>query len=97
MFALADKFDTVKLLCKEFAKTEDMLQMVRRLGESRTGPIFATIHKAKGLEAEHIYILRPEQLGGFGELTPAQQQQEDNLHYVAITRAKETLTYGAKR
>jgi superfamily I DNA/RNA helicase len=84
-------------LCSEFTKTEDMLQMVRRLGESRSGPIFATIHKSKGLEHEHIYILRPDQLGGFGDLSPEQQVQEDNLHYVAITRAKETLTYGAKR
>jgi DNA helicase-2/ATP-dependent DNA helicase PcrA len=97
ILALMDKYDTVKLLCSEFTKTEDMLQMVRRLGESRSGPIFATIHKSKGLEHEHIYILRPDQLGGFGDLSPEQQVQEDNLHYVAITRAKETLTYGAKR
>jgi superfamily I DNA/RNA helicase len=97
LYALMDKYDTITLLCKEYSRTEDMLLMVRRLGESRSGPIFATIHKAKGLESEHIYILRPEQLGGFGELTAEQQVQEDNLHYVAITRAKETLTYGAKR
>lgn len=96
LFALADKYDTTKFLCEEYKRVEDMLQMVRRLGESRTGPIFATIHKAKGLEHEHIYVLRPEQLGGFGELSAEQQVQEDNLHYVAITRAKESLTYGAR-
>jgi DNA helicase II / ATP-dependent DNA helicase PcrA len=95
LLALSDKYDTVKLLCKEFPRVEDMLLMVRRLSESRSGPIFATIHKAKGLEHEHIYVLRPDQLGGFGDLSPEQQKQEDNLHYVAITRAKETLTYGA--
>jgi DNA helicase-2/ATP-dependent DNA helicase PcrA len=96
IIALMDKYDTTKVLCSEFTQVEDMLQMVRRLGESRSGPIFATIHKAKGLEHQNIYVLRPDQLGGFGDLTPEQQQQEDNLHYVAITRAKETLTYGAR-
>jgi DNA helicase II / ATP-dependent DNA helicase PcrA len=96
IIALGDKYDTVKILAAEYRLVEDMLQMIRRLGESRRGPIFATIHKAKGLEHQNIYILRPDQLGGFGDLSPEQQVQEDNLHYVAITRAKETLTYGAE-
>lgn len=93
---LYDRYETVKLLCGEFKLVADMVQMVKSLGESTRGPIFATIHKSKGLEHEHIYILRPDLLGGFGNETKEQAQQEDNLHYVAITRAKETLTYGAK-
>jgi superfamily I DNA/RNA helicase len=97
LHALYDKYETVKLLCGEFKLSSDMLAMVKGLGESTRGPIFATIHKAKGLEHEHVYVLRPDLLGGFGELTKEQAIQEDNLHYVAITRAKETLTYGAKR
>lgn len=94
---LYDKYETVKLLCSEFKLVADMVAMVKALGESTRGPIFATIHKAKGLEHKHVYILRPDLLGGFGELTAEQRVQEDNLHYVAITRAKETLTYGATR
>jgi DNA helicase II / ATP-dependent DNA helicase PcrA len=91
-----DRYETIKLLCGEFKLVADMVQMVKSLGESTRGPIFATIHKSKGLEHPHVYILRPDLLGGFGELTKEQVQQEDNLHYVAITRAEETLTYGAK-
>jgi superfamily I DNA/RNA helicase len=96
LVGLQDKYETIKLLCSEFKLVSDMVAMVRQLGESTRGPIFATIHKSKGLEHEHVYILRPDLLGGFGDLTEAQEQQEDNLHYVAITRAAETLTYGAK-
>jgi superfamily I DNA/RNA helicase len=92
-----DRYETVKLLCGEFKFTADMVQMVKSLGESTRGPIFATIHKSKGLEHTHVYVLRPDLLGGFGELTKEQVEQEDNLHYVAITRAEETLTYGAGR
>jgi superfamily I DNA/RNA helicase len=96
LMGLTDKYQTCTQLCKEFTKTEDMLGMVKQLGESRRGPIFATIHKSKGLESPHVYILRPD-LFGFMVQHDSQQQQEDNLHYVAITRAKETLTYGASR
>ena len=92
---LLDKYQTIKLLCGEFKLVADMVGMVKALGESTRGPIYATIHKSKGLEHQHIYVLRPDLLGGFGGLTEEQEQQEDNLHYVAITRAKETLTYGA--
>lgn len=96
LLGLYDKYETIKLLSAEFKLTSDMVAMVKSLGESTRGPVFATIHKAKGLEHQDVYILRPDLLGGFGDLTPEQAIQEDNLHYVGITRAKETLTYGAK-
>jgi DNA helicase-2/ATP-dependent DNA helicase PcrA len=92
-----DKFDTLVVLSKGFAKTDDVLRLLMRLKESRSGPIFATIHKAKGLESENIYILRPDLLSGFYASSEEQKQQEDNLHYVAITRAQAILTYGAER
>lgn len=97
LVVLRDKYDTVKMLAAEYQWTDDILALLNRLKDSRSGPIFATIHKAKGLEYEHVYILRPELLGGFGEMTPKQKRQESNLHYVAITRAQESLTYGARR
>lgn len=55
----------------------------------------SSIHKAKGLEARRVFLLRPE---GAGCPHPAakstwQQEQEMNLLYVAITRAIEELVY----
>jgi len=53
----------------------------------------STVHKAKGLEEERIYIVNPEQIPlKFKGQSPAQYQQELNLAYVAITRAKKSLT-----
>ena len=56
--------------------------------------VLSTMHKSKGLEADHVFILNP------GLLYPRyisegtwQWDQEKNLEYVAITRAKTTLTY----
>ena len=54
----------------------------------------STVHKAKGLEADNVFILLPEFLPF---LRKDQQQweieQEYNLKYVAITRAKKNLYY----
>ncbi len=51
----------------------------------------ATIHRAKGLEADIVHYLNPRQ----GPTTARnwQEQQEINLQYVAITRAKSRLIY----
>jgi DNA helicase-2/ATP-dependent DNA helicase PcrA len=92
--ALSDKYETVKLLCAEFKRTEDVLGMVKRLGYGVSGPTFATIHKAKGLEHENVYILRPDLMPAIYAQSPEQKRQEANLEYVAITRAKTNLTYG---
>lgn len=51
------------------------------------GPVkLMTIHKAKGLEFENVFILDRH-------LIRRGRGQEDNLAYVAITRAKQSLTY----
>ena len=52
------------------------------------GPIqLMTIHKAKGLEFDHVYILDRELI------RVDKETQEQNLLYVAQTRAKKSLTY----
>jgi superfamily I DNA/RNA helicase len=98
LMALRDKWETAKLLAGEFTTVVEMLAMLKSLSEGRTGPIFSTIHKAKGLEAERVYLLRPD-------LCPApwvdpnsdQWQQEQNLLYVAITRAENEFIYGVSQ
>lgn len=54
----------------------------------------STIHKAKGLESDNVFILdtKPIRKG-----TDDQKQQEKNLLYVARTRAIKTLTFVAER
>jgi hypothetical protein len=53
----------------------------------------STIHRAKGDETERVYILRPDLLPHPRARTPQQQEQEQNLRYVAFTRAKEALYF----
>lgn len=53
---------------------------------ARGGPVkLMTIHKSKGLEFDHVYLL--------DDFLIKDDQQDQNLKYVAQTRAKSTLTY----
>lgn len=51
----------------------------------------ATVHKSKGLEWENVYILNRDQMPSRWARQSWQQEQEENLIYVAYTRAKVNL------
>lgn len=53
----------------------------------------STIHKAKGLENDRVFFLRPDLIPSRFAVNPWQKEQEENLRYVAITRAKRELVY----
>jgi DNA helicase-2/ATP-dependent DNA helicase PcrA len=55
---------------------------------------YCTGHKAKGLEANRVFILKPEKLPLVSmNMHPESQTQESNLDYVVRSRAIETLVY----
>lgn len=52
----------------------------------------STIHRAKGLENNRVFILKYDKLPFLSKCTQDWQiTQEHNLHYVAVTRAKQVL------
>lgn len=63
--------------------------------KDRIGVQLSTIHKAKGLEADRVFFLQPERAKCPHPMakTAWQQEQEWNLRYVAITRAKKELIH----
>ena len=71
-----------------------LVDRIRGMFESN-GPVttLATVHKAKGLEWNRVYILNPELMPHPMARRPWEQQQETHIQYVAITRAKRELVY----
>lgn len=50
-----------------------------------------SVHKAKGLEAENVFVLNEAKVCTDFRNSIEQQEQEKNLSYISITRAKNTL------
>lgn len=93
---LTDATDILQVLCEEAGGRLEKKILQAQLYEllpnekpSEKCIELSTIHKAKGLEADTVYILCPSLLPAY----PMGFGQEDNLHYVAITRAKNKLVY----
>ena len=61
-------------------------------GRNSRGIVLSTIHKAKGLEWQDVFILDKHLIGKYARAEWA-MEQENNLLYVAITRAMSTLTF----
>lgn len=78
------------------SKTIDQFsqELEQLFGETENSVIMCTVHKAKGLEADRVFILEPENLP---YLRAGQRdwevEQENHLKYVALTRAKEELYF----
>lgn len=91
-------FETLKSVCNN---SVDMMNMVQSLCENKTGDkendaiILSTIHKAKGAEADNVYIACPSSIQSpmIDKNSEWQKLQEENLEYVALTRAKVKLGF----
>lgn len=92
--SFAEKIQIIEYLTEG---KEDMNGIIKNLNniyrEKGEGIILMTIHKSKGLEAENVYIIRPDLLGGNPKYItqPWQVVQENNLKFVAFTRAKNKI------
>jgi superfamily I DNA/RNA helicase len=84
IFALADGAKSVK-------EVED--RIYRIFSDNAEGISFSTVHRAKGLEANRVFILRPDQFPHPMAQQDWEKQQEKNAAYVAITRHKQELIF----
>lgn len=74
-----------------------ILEIQELFNEARGADIWlSTIHRAKGLEADRVFIIRPELLPHPLAKGAAEHQQERNLKFVALTRAKKHLFFASE-
>ena len=74
-------------------KTELLSHIDEIFDETREGVILSTIHKAKGLEADNVYILCNSSMPSSLAKKEWEKKAEQNLIYVAYTRAKKKLGF----
>lgn len=75
--------------------TDDFCREIESLfSDGRASVILSTIHRAKGLEENRVFILYPERLVlTFAKQNDWQYEQELNGKYVALTRAMKELIF----
>ena len=92
IMSLQDRVETIEALSHDAESVGDIVIRIENIfSDNVSGVVFCTIHKSKGLEADRIFILRPDKLPHPMAKKDWQIKQETNLKYVAITRAKKEL------
>ena len=90
---LEDKVHTLLFLAKIADSILDLKHKIKSIfTDEIQGIVLSTVHKIKGLEADRVFIIRPDLLP-MQVSKPWQAIQEKNLQYVAYTRAKQDLIF----
>ena len=96
--SIADYIDSIKaleVLSEGLTWRDDLISKIEIIftDNDKDGVCLSTIHKAKGLEADNVFILCPSLMPSKYAKKQWEKIAEDNLFYVAITRAKKTLNF----
>lgn len=94
---IMNKYDLIKaleILAEGLTSARDLHDRIENVfAESADGVCLSTIHKAKGLEANNVYILCKTLMPSRLATQDWEKEQEQNLMYVAYTRAKYKLGF----
>ena len=92
--ALEDQFNCIAIFADKASTVGGIISEIKKVFDNPdVGEIMlSTVHKAKGLEADNVYILATERMPH-----PKGGKEENNICYVAITRAKKNLFYVGPR
>jgi superfamily I DNA/RNA helicase len=91
-----DKVDAIEVLSGGLQKSSEVIDRIESVfsDEKKSGICLSTVHKAKGLESDRVFIIREDKfLLKCCMKVDWMRQQEYNLQYVAYTRAKHYLGF----
>ena len=89
-----DMINALRILAENYVTKSELIEHIDEVfDENREGVILSTIHKAKGLEADNVYILCNSSMPSKLAKKDWEKVAEQNLIYVAYTRAKKKLGF----
>ena len=94
--AKLDMIRALEVLGADLTTTEELTKKIEDIfpkNDKGEGIMLSTVHKAKGLEADNVFIACASLMPSKSALDEWQVQQETNLMYVAYTRAKKVLGF----
>lgn len=91
---LNDKVETIFALSEGCDWVWQITQKISEVfSDKKEGVIFSTVHRAKGDEAERVFILNPQLMPSRYAKSSEEIQQEANVLFVALSRSKNTLVF----
>ena len=94
---LGDKPDTILAIWEgggEPRSTAEVERQIDKLFADEGATVWlSTIHKAKGLEADNVYIVMPSKLPHPMAKKAWEKVQEENMRFIAYSRAKQNLYF----
>lgn len=92
--SMYDSIVTLTILAERCGSKKELIRHIERIfKEESEGVCLSTVHKAKGLESDNVYILCNSLMPSKLAKKDWEKQQEKNLQYVAYTRPKQRLGF----
>lgn len=90
-----DQIRALEAISEGLTTKEELVSRIERMftDKKEEGISLSTIHKAKGLEADNVYIACRSLMPCKSATLDWEKEQEKNLQYVAYTRAKHKLAF----
>jgi superfamily I DNA/RNA helicase len=95
-----DRYACLTELAMDAQNTSELRGVITRLfadfdddGKPNNAVVLGTVHRTKGLEADRVWVLRPDLIPHPMAKQKWEQEQEYNLAYVAVTRFKKELVW----
>ena len=89
-----DMITSLEILSENLTTNEELINKIKAIfNDKGEGICLSTVHKSKGLEADNVFILAKSLMPSVFAHQEWEILSEENLQYVAITRAKQTLQY----
>lgn len=94
IMGIYDTINSLYILSENKTTKTELTEHIEKIFDNeKEGVCLSTIHKAKGLEADNVYILCHSTLPSKFAKSKWEIEQERNLMYVAYTRAKHCLGF----
>ncbi len=92
MQTIADKYECLMSISEDCENVSEIIIKINEIFSDNKSPIIlSTVHRAKGLEADRVFIVEPRLMPSKYAVKLANIRQEMNILYVAITRARNYL------
>lgn len=81
-------------LCSDVGELKRFIESLFSDDDSKDSVILSSVHRAKGLEADRVFVLDPDSMPLIlPDSLPWERQQEKNIAYVAATRSKREMYF----